>query len=77
VCNWEVQPPPLQPSKDAAAAAAAPVAGVSPQDQWEVLKLQRSSNSSDGSTWSSPTLKAVWAQQIRESMLKELSQNFS
>jgi hypothetical protein len=80
VCKWRVQQPPLQHSNSTAAAAAAAarhVPGVSSEDTWQVLKLQRSSNSSEGSSWSSPTLNAVWAQQIRESMLKELSQNFS
>ncbi|WIA44399.1 hypothetical protein OEZ86_007168 [Tetradesmus obliquus] len=72
VCKWDVQQPPLQASPDAAAAAAVP--GVSKADRWEVLQLQRSR---DGSKCSSPSLKADWAQHIRDSMRRELSQNFS
>jgi hypothetical protein len=75
VCKWDVQPPPLRVSEGAAAAAApGSVPGVSAESEWEVLKLQRSR---DGSKWSSPSLRAGWALSIRESMLQELSQNFS
>jgi hypothetical protein len=71
VCKWDVQPPPLRTGSEAAAAGSVP--GVSAEREWEVLKLQRSR---DGSKWSSPSLKADWADSVRESMLRELSQNF-
>jgi hypothetical protein len=70
VCKWDVELPPLRASEGAAAAGKVP--GVSKESEWEVLKLQRSR---DGSKWSSPSLKAGWAHSIRESMLRELSQN--
>jgi hypothetical protein len=72
VCKWDVELPPLRAS-EGAAAAAGKVSGVSKESEWEVLKLQ---HSRDGSKWSSPSLKAGWAHSIRESMLRELSQNF-
>ena len=70
VCKWEVLPPPLQPT---ASAGSSGQFGVAHEQEWQVLQLQRDTA---GSLWRSPSLKAGWARSIRESLLKELAQNF-
>ncbi|WIA35946.1 hypothetical protein OEZ86_004325 [Tetradesmus obliquus] len=70
-CSWQVQKPPLHFLNTSASGTV--VQAATPDGQWEVLKLERRS---DGSNWWSPSLKAPWAHNVRQSIVAQLAENF-